>query len=143
MVVSSLEIKRRPKYTISLLNSISKKKTHKPPKAAAAKNLSSSVYVIDATCFDECFLFRFIPFDNWKTLFLIKVVVILIWDFFTRYIVAFFETRVWKEVRISPQQQCSADTKVSKQSCHILYLTNLLTYSMITFYFVTVLNFSL
>ena len=34
--------------------------THKPSKEAAAKNFFSSLYVIDATCFeiDECFLFH-------------------------------------------------------------------------------------
>ena len=30
----------------------------------------ASVYVIDATCFDECFL---IPWDNWRTLFFLNV----------------------------------------------------------------------
>ena len=30
----------------------------------------SSVYIIDITCFEECF---FIPCDNWKTLFFMKV----------------------------------------------------------------------
>ena len=30
--------------------------TRKPSKEAAAKNVFSSVYVIDATCLDECFL---------------------------------------------------------------------------------------
>ena len=35
-----------------------KERTHEPSKVAAAKNLFSSVYVIDAACFDECFLFH-------------------------------------------------------------------------------------
>ena len=34
--------------------------THKPLKAAATKNFSFSMYVIDATCFYECFLFHVI-----------------------------------------------------------------------------------
>ena len=32
--------------------------THKPSNVIAAKTFFSSVYVIDATCFDECFLFH-------------------------------------------------------------------------------------
>ena len=32
-----------------------KERTHKPPKVAAAKNLFSSVYVINTACFDACF----------------------------------------------------------------------------------------
>ena len=51
--------KKKTKVHYKFIELYLKKKTHKPPKAAAAKNLSSSVYVIDATCFDECFLFRF------------------------------------------------------------------------------------
>ena len=34
--------------------------THKPSKVAAGKNSFFSVYVIDKTCFDECFLFHVI-----------------------------------------------------------------------------------
>ena len=55
----------------------------------------SSVYVIDATCFDECFLFRVvlegIIFDkSWS----------LLWNSLNRHIVAFFEASILKEVRI-------------------------------------------
>ena len=32
------------------------KTTQKPSKQAAAKIFLSNVYVIDATCFDECFI---------------------------------------------------------------------------------------
>ena len=32
--------------------------TRKPSKVAAAKTFFSSVYVVDATCLDECFLFH-------------------------------------------------------------------------------------
>ena len=34
-----------------------KKTSHKPLKLAAAKSLFSSVYIIDTTCFNECFSF--------------------------------------------------------------------------------------
>ena len=37
-----------------------KERTHKPLKIAAGKNIFSSVYVIDITCFGECFLFHVI-----------------------------------------------------------------------------------
>ena len=40
-----------------LLYSVSKEPSHKPLKVAAAKNLFPSVFIIDTTCFDECFLF--------------------------------------------------------------------------------------
>ena len=45
----------RPKYTSSLLI------CQKSSKVAAGKNFFSIVYVIDATCFDEYFLFHVIP----------------------------------------------------------------------------------
>ena len=34
--------------------------TPKPSKVSSAKEIFSSVYVMDATCFDECFLFHVI-----------------------------------------------------------------------------------
>ena len=40
--------------------SLGKERTHKPSKVAAAKTFFSSVYVIDTTCFDECFFFHVI-----------------------------------------------------------------------------------
>ena len=47
-----------------------KKTSHKPLKIAGAKKSFSNVYIIDTTCFDECF-----RCDNWKTLFLQKFIV--------------------------------------------------------------------
>ena len=47
--------------------SVSKETSQKPSKVAAAKNVSPSVYVIDTTCFDECFLN--VLFDNWSSFF--------------------------------------------------------------------------
>ena len=55
--------------------------TDKPSKAAAAKKIFSSVYVIDATGFELCFLFHVFS----KSL-------SSLWDFFNRHIVVFFET---------------------------------------------------
>ena len=49
----------RPKYTL-FFYSILIETTHKPSKVAASKVFFSSVYVIDATCFHESFLFQLI-----------------------------------------------------------------------------------
>ena len=57
----SLEIQRRLMQTIILEKSsysVCKERPRKPLKVAAAKNLFSSVYISDTTCFDECFLFH-------------------------------------------------------------------------------------
>ena len=55
-----LEMQKRLKQT-KLCHAFSyfiwKKTSHKPLKLAAAKSLFSSVYIIDTTCFDECFSF--------------------------------------------------------------------------------------
>ena len=85
--------------------------THKPSKVAAAKKDFSSVYVIDATCFHECFLFRVVTGRHY---FWQKLVVTL--RFFQPPYVAFFETGVLKEVRLLRilPPQCSANTKVPK-----------------------------
>ena len=42
------------------LHSASKETTHKLSKVAAVENFSSSVDIIDTTCFAECFLFHLI-----------------------------------------------------------------------------------
>ena len=68
--------------------------THKPSKVAAAKNVFSSVHVIDATCFNECFWFHVI---TWRRYF---CCLLLLWDFFNYHIVIYFETSALKEVRI-------------------------------------------
>ena len=69
--------------------------THKPSKAAAAKMVLSSVYVADATCFEECFLFHVI---TGRRYFFSEFVVTV--RFFQPPYVVFFETRALKEVRI-------------------------------------------
>ena len=51
----------RTKYTLfNFFNLSESKPAHKPSKAATAKKFFSSVYVIDASWFDECFLFYLI-----------------------------------------------------------------------------------
>ena len=63
MVVSFLEMQRRliqTKVHHNFFHFVSKETTDKPSKVAVAENYSSSVYVIDTTCFAECFLFYLI-----------------------------------------------------------------------------------
>ena len=43
-----------------LFYSVRKETPHKHVKVAAARKFLSSVYIIDTTCFDECFLFHMI-----------------------------------------------------------------------------------
>ena len=43
-----------------LFYSVWKETSHKPWKVAVAKKSFPSVYIMDTTCFDECFLFRVI-----------------------------------------------------------------------------------
>ena len=57
-------------YTALLLLCPKRNYAYKRSKLAAAKNLFSSMHVIDLICFDERFL---IPCDYLKTLFLKKV----------------------------------------------------------------------
>ena len=65
--------------------------THKPSKVAAAKMLFSSVYVIDATCFDV-----FCSMNCWKTLFFLKVCRYC--EIFTTTILLFsFKQVFWKK----------------------------------------------
>ena len=54
------------------------------------------MYVIDGTCFDECFLFHVII---GRRSFYSKSLSLLL-DFFNLHIVIFFETNVLKEVRV-------------------------------------------
>ena len=73
-------------------DSIWKVTTHKPSNAAVAKNFFSSVQVIATNFFN-------FPFDDRKTLFIIKIYC----DpdiFFNCDVLVFFETSVLKEVRI-------------------------------------------
>ena len=97
LVVCSLEMQRKlilTKVHYKFLFSVSKETTHKPSKVKKklAKNFSSSVHVIDT---DLLRSMLFIPFDNWKSILFVKV-----FRYFSRHIVAFFETSILKEVRI-------------------------------------------
>ena len=61
MIFFSLEILRRlvkTKVYYKLCYSVWKETSHQPWKVAAAKKSFQSVYIIDTTCFDECFLFH-------------------------------------------------------------------------------------
>ena len=49
--------------------SVWKETSHKHLKLAAAKKSFPSVYIINKTCFDECFLVHVFLVHNWKTLF--------------------------------------------------------------------------
>ena len=82
----------RPKYTLSfsICPNLNDSQTF---KSSSCKKIFSSVYVIDATCFDECF---FVPCDNWKTL----RSLLLVLDIFNRQIVVFLEASFLKEVCI-------------------------------------------
>ena len=53
-----------PKYTTSFPYSASKEVSHKPLKVAAAKEFFLSVFIIDTTCFDECFPFHVITANS-------------------------------------------------------------------------------
>ena len=57
---SSREMQRRliqTKVYYNLFYSVSKEASHKPLKVAGAKKSFPRVFIIDTTCFDECFLF--------------------------------------------------------------------------------------
>ena len=57
----SLEMQGRllqTKVYFKLCYSVSKETSHKPLKVATAKKSFLSVYIIDTTCFDDCFLFH-------------------------------------------------------------------------------------
>ena len=64
-------------------------------KNSSCKIFFSSLYAIDATCFNECFLFHVI---TGRRYFFQKFVVTV--RFFQRHIVVFFGTSVLKKVRI-------------------------------------------
>ena len=88
--------------------------SHKPLKVAAAKKSFPSVFIIDATCFDECFLFHVI---TGRHHFLKIYLYPKVWC--NHHVAAFLETRVLKEVRnlcpLSPQQYYNAaNTKGTK-----------------------------
>ena len=61
LIVFALLKRRRliqTKVHFKFCYSVRIKTTHKPSKVAAAQKIFSSVYVMDAICFDECVLFH-------------------------------------------------------------------------------------
>ena len=79
------------KVHYKLVYSVRIEMTYKPSKVAAAKKLFSSVYVMDATCSDECF------YSMWQQE---DIKFLVTWRFFQPPFVAFFDASVLKEVRI-------------------------------------------
>ena len=105
LIASALLKQRRliqTKVHFKFCYSVRIKTTHKPSKVAAAQKVFSNVYVIDATCFDECFLFHVVTgrYYFWQKFFVTL-------RSFQQPFVAFFQTSVLKQVRIlrisSPQ----------------------------------------
>ena len=92
---------------------------------------------IDATCFDEYFLFH-ITFDNWKTLFFVKV--FILWKFFMSvkffsHIIAFFQAGVLKYVCILRYFHNNSAVLIPKFQNKASFFT--------IFYFINVPHFSL
>ena len=124
------------------------KTTQKPSKVATVKIFFCSEHIMDATCFKECFPFQVITGTR---CFSKKFIVTL--RFFQPQYCCFLWNKCFERCRcftLSPQQQCSANIKVPKQSyctvysCLInfrgyLFYDNLLK----TLYFLTVSHYSL
>ena len=95
------------------------------------------MYVIDATGFDECFLFHVMAGRRY---FFSKFVVTV--RFFSRHIVVFFETSVLKEVRILRYLRNNSAVLIlmlmlsSKKSYRILCLNILEKLSELTFFLI-------
>ena len=63
LVFSSLQMQRRlmqAKVYYKTFYSVGRETSHTPLKVAVARKSFSSVYIIDTTCFNECFLFHVI-----------------------------------------------------------------------------------
>ena len=96
----------------------------------------SSVHVVDATCFDECFLFHVI---TGRRYFFSEFVVTV--RFFQPPYVVFFETRALKEVRILRYLHNSSVVLIlmlmlsSKKSYSIIYLYTLEKLSYVADFF--------
>ena len=110
LVVSSLEMQRRFKqmklHTLKVFYSV---------------QIFSSVYVIDITCFEKCFLFHVTTGRHYFYISLLHR------DFFKRYIVAFFERSFLKEVcilRCLNNNSAVLKPNFQKKSYLILYLIN-------------------
>ena len=93
---------RQTKVYYALFYSVSKEVSHKLLKVAAAKRFFPSLFIIDRTYFDECFLFYVITGSSIYT-----QIYRYPEAYYNRHVATFFETSVLKEVRIlcplSPQ----------------------------------------
>ena len=140
MVVSSLEMKRKPiqtKAVYKFLSSVSKETTHKPSKVAAEKNLLSSMHVINTKLF---WWMLFIPFGNWKSMLFVIVFVPL--RLFQPPYCSFLWDKCFGRSPLSPRYSSIGNN----QSYRIVYLIKFCNYIMVTilhYFFVTVLHFSL
>ena len=127
MVIFSLEIQRRLVQTEvnnKLCYSIGKETSHKPLKVATAKKSFPSVYIIDATCFDESILF---PVRTGRHI-LYKFIVIRKFSE-TAMLLCYLKQVCWKKSWFYIRYlHNTANTKGSQQS---FYFLNLLT----TFFF--------
>ena len=102
---SSREMQRRLRQTkvyYELFYWVSKEVSQKLLKVAAAKKFFPSLFIIDRTSFDECFLFYVITASS-----IFTQIYRYPEAYCNRHVAAFFETNVLKEVRIlcplSPQ----------------------------------------
>ena len=75
--------------------SVLKEASHKPLKVAAAKKSFPSKFIIDTTCFDELFSFHMITVNN-----IFTQIYRYQEAWCNRYVAAFFQTSVLKEVCI-------------------------------------------
>ena len=78
------------KYTTSFFNSVSKEMTPKPSNVGTVKKFLYSVYVIDTTNFNKCFLFHVVTRRH--------CFLLIPWGLSNRHVLVFFETSDSKKV---------------------------------------------
>ena len=139
MVVSALQKQGRliqTKVHFKFCYSVWIKTTHKPSKAAA-KSFFSSVFVMDATCFDEYFLFHVITGKHYflqKFVATLRAYCCVIWNkCFERSL--YFTLYLYSSVLIPTFQVKLSYTKF------ILDKLSSRTYFMITFFIYSLLDF--
>ena len=94
VLLFSIKVKQdsyRPKYTSSFLICPNQNES----QTFKSSRFFFSVYAIDTTCFDKCFLFHLITGRRYFSKSLS-----LLWNICNLHIVVFFESGVLKEVRI-------------------------------------------
>ena len=98
MILSSLQMQKRlmqTKVYYKLFYCVWKETSHEPLKVAVSKKSFPSAYIIDTTCFDECFFLYVIP---GRRRFLFRFIVTQRFD--ATAMLLLFETSVLKEVYI-------------------------------------------